>query len=109
MRTLGKLALVLAGLLLLLYPFVLMADVMGLAAIKPGTPWTWDLVFALCLYWGTLIYPVVYVVCLILVVIMRVKEKEEAIFIFSVMPLFYLIVIIGIPLTLAWMAGEGKH
>jgi hypothetical protein len=60
------------------------------------------------LYYGTLAYPVIYVPCLIFARVMRAKDRDSAAFVFSVSPLAYLIVI-GIPIAIAFMAGGGKH
>ncbi len=109
MKIIGTVALVLGGLLLLLYPFVLLADVMGLGGGQNGiTSLTWETVTIYIFYYGTLAYPLVYIPCLILAVVMGRKEKDGLALLFSVMPLLFLLVVFGIPTVTAWLNGEFK-
>jgi hypothetical protein len=106
MKIVGTIVLFLGGMLLLLYPFVLLADVMGLAGHNPDVPLKFvDIVMIACLYYGTLAYPIVYLPCLILAIIMRAKSKDVATFVFSILPLVYLIVI-GIPIACVLITGH---
>ena len=110
MQIISTIARFLGGLLLLLYPFVMLADLMGLAAIKASTtPLTFlDVVMVVCLYYGTLVYPVVYIPCWILAKIMRGKDNDSATFVYSILPLVYLI-IIGIPIVCLLIIEGHKH
>ena len=109
MKVLGTIALFLGGLLLLLYPFVLLADVMGLAGFKSGAPLTLEVVTIYIFYLGTLAYPVIYLPSLIITMVMRAKDKELAGLVFSILPLIYLLIIFGIPAIYSWITGGARH
>jgi hypothetical protein len=108
MKTIATVALSLEGLLLLLYP---LAAMFALNSLGSGTktPVTLDTVMAWSFFYGLLAYPVVYLSCLILSIVMCAKGKDAAMFMFSILPLIYLAVFMGIPAAVAWMFEGRQH
>jgi len=108
MKTAATIALCLGGVLLLVYP---MAAIFALIGLPSGTktPVTLDTVLTWCFFYGIFAYPIAYVLCLILSIIMRVKGKDMATFVFSILPLVYLAVFMGIPVAIAWIVEGHRY
>jgi hypothetical protein len=98
-KTISIIAIVLGGLPLLVYPFVLLADVMSLAGEQSGKR-TLLTVVARAFLWTSLAYPVVYLPCLSQARSLFKKMHEEAALGFCVAPLGYLIIVVV--LFFAW-------
>jgi hypothetical protein len=99
-------ALALGALPLLVYPFVLLADVMSLAAPKSGKHSTLLSVVSRAFLWTSLAYPIVYMLCVSQARLMLKKTHEEAALVFSVVRLGYLALIVV--LFFAWMSVEKR-
>ena len=106
MKTFSIIALVLGGLPLLAYPFVLLADVMSLAATQTGKDSSTLMMVARAFQWTSLAYPVVYLPCVAIACILLKKACEKAALGFSLAPLGYLVVVVA--LFFAWMSVEKR-
>ena len=106
MKIVSIIALALGGVPLLIYPFVLLADVMSLAAPKSGKHSTLLTVVSRAFLWTSLAYPIVYMLCVSQTRLMLKKMQEEAALGFSVVPLGYLVLVVV--LFFAWMSIEKR-
>lgn len=79
----------------LIYPFIVLADAMSLAASQSENANTLSAKLGLGFLYGTLAYPAVYIPCSIFSR-MALKKKKEAVSLwFSTVPILYLIILIG--------------
>jgi hypothetical protein len=95
-RKFSTIFLVLGGLSLFFYPFIVLADVMSFAAPPPHDPTTLSAILFLIFLYGTLAYPVVYIPCLIVARMALKRNKETALFWFSTVPALYIMALIGL-------------
>jgi hypothetical protein len=93
MRAATITALVLGGLPLVAYPFVLVASVMGLAGHRTGNEVWWEVALANTFYLGTIAYPVVYGAGLVVALVMRKRERARAAFVAGVAPIAFLVLL----------------
>jgi hypothetical protein len=92
--------LAIGGLPLLIYPFILLANIMSLAATpspKPVPILLW--LFSKAFLWGSTLYPAVYVFCGILAIAKSQQRHYHWASTVALLPLLYLV------LVLAAMAG----
>ncbi len=86
----GTQCLKLAAWPLVIYPWLLIGDIMGLSAIlefgKPSVQWV---IFVIFVY-GSLAYPLVFLICLALVSLLRSRKRVRARLLVSVAPLLWL-------------------
>jgi len=101
MKTASIIALVIGALPLVAYPFVLLADVMSLAAQQSGKDPALLTIFSRAFQWTSLAYPVVYVPCAVVALVMLKKMHEKAALGFSLAPMVYVGIVIV--LFFAWM------
>jgi|SRR5215471_1856108 len=95
MKIISIVSLALGALPLLLYPFVLLADIMSLCSDQWRDVPVVQSAVALSFLLGSLAYPVVYLLCLVFTCIILKKDKEKVVFCSSVVPLAYVAVLIG--------------
>jgi hypothetical protein len=101
MRSKITLPLIVGGLPLLVYPAVLGAGIMSLAAERTGDEPALLMAIVNSFLIGSIVYPLVYVPCAIGAV-WRAKEQDAALaFKISIMPLVFLAVLVV--LLLAWL------
>jgi len=79
--------LVVGGLPLVVYPFVLLADVMSLAGERSGKDPLLLTVVARSFQLGSLVYPLVYVPCLVAAVRRLMAHDPHAAAVFSAIPI----------------------
>jgi hypothetical protein len=84
-----KSQLIVGGLPLLLYPFIAIASAMSLGGYSTGTERTLLMIVARGFQIGSLVYPLVYVGCLIAALVVR-KKKESAAATIASVPLWFL-------------------
>jgi hypothetical protein len=99
----------LGGVLLLIYPFVLVADVMSLGA-EP-TPASHPPAFLLKLIgysflYGTMAYPAVYIPCYLLSDKETKRSHDKAALYWSVAPILYLVVLFGVFVAAVKLMGS---
>jgi hypothetical protein len=101
---LAVLCLVLGGLPLLVYPFVLLADVMSLAAQRSGKDPLLLTILSRSFQLGSLIYPLVYLPCLAAAIFRLKAHNQRGAVVISAIPVI-LLILLAI-LFFAWMACD---
>ena len=96
--------LILGFLPLPVYPFVLLADVMSLAAPRSGKDPLLLTVVSKLFQIGSLLYPLVYLPCLVAAIMRLMAHKERSAAIISAIPIAMLVVLAI--LLCAWMACD---
>lgn len=95
--------LIVGGVPLLIYPFILLANVMSLAGTKSSTPVPlMQTLIANAFLWSSTLYPLVYIGCGIAAIVCASGGHSAAAFKLSVVPLLY--VVLCVLLMFAWMS-----
>ncbi len=99
--------LILGGLPLLVYPFLLIANIMSLAAHQPNppVPFSFTNLAWLSFLWGSTVYPLVYLGCALVAVILSFGESDHIADRFAMIPLLYLAALIACFLFVMAFAG----
>lgn len=95
--------LVLGALPLIVYPFVLTADIMGLAGTRSGNDSVILILLSYAFYIGTMIYPLVYLVCAGLTIVAGRKQSNTTLG-FAFGPVGYLLLLVA--LAAIWSFAE---
>jgi O-antigen ligase len=95
MKFLSVVSLIIAGIPLVIYPFVVLSFIWNLSAHWSGTRLGLLALIDLFCQLGSLIYPVIYLTCLATYLHKVKRQEERAGFRFSVAPLGVLILLIG--------------
>lgn len=66
-----------SGLPLIAYPFVAMASLMSLAAEAPSSAETLLLIISSAFLWGSLLYPLIYILSVITFFIVKSEKKKK--------------------------------
>ena len=83
--------LIVGALPLLIYPFILLANVMSLAATKTSTPVRpLQNLTSTAFLWSSTAYPIVFVVCLLAAIASSRSAHGTAALMFAIVPLAYL-------------------
>jgi len=80
--------LLLGGAVLIVYPYVALASIMGLAGHAPREVGVMQ-ICAYIFYGGTLCYPIVYIACLVLSITLLAIKKPYAV-LCALLPIFYI-------------------
>ena len=105
--SLRKLLIVLGFLPLLIYPCVLLADIMSLAAPRTGNEPQLRIILLNAFLIGTLAYPVVYCFCAWISETLNEKSKSERLAeALSFVPLVYLSVVVLLALACGWAEDD---
>lgn len=91
MKALCIASLCLTSLALLVYPFVLMANVMSIAAVPPSNPSMIFRVASSIFLWSSTLYPVPYLIALI-ASLLKIKKNVRIAFLWQIALLTYLLV-----------------
>lgn len=95
-------SLIFGALPLLVYPFLVIANIMSFAASHTNAePFGLTLVVNLFLFSSTA-YPVVYIICAVFAIIQIRKDKGKSAFSYGIVPIIYLVLLVG--LLAAWAA-----
>lgn len=84
---------------LLVYPFVFIASIMGVAGHRTGNEPLISLILAYTFYVLTIVYPIPAIVCSIFAWLNFAKEKSKKSIVFGVVPILLLAVIFLMILT----------
>jgi len=95
--------LIVAGIPLCIYPFVLLANIMSIAGEPPRVPAPWYLWFtSQGFLWTSTLYPLIYLYCVVKVIDFWKESNFDSAFRMSRIPLAYLGVVAGF--FLGWLA-----
>jgi hypothetical protein len=97
--------LILGGLPLMIYPFLLVANIMSLAGNPSSDPAS--LVVQLAsqgFLWGSTLYPLVYILCALIAVVCSFGESDHIAVRFALIPIVYLAAVIIC--FLLWLASS---
>lgn len=95
--------LVLEALPLIAYPFVLLADIMGLIGQRSGNESLVLIVISYAFYIGTIAYPIVYLPCAGIAIV-RARKNNAIALGCALVPIGYLLLLVG--LTATWVLAE---
>jgi len=96
MKLASILLLIIGGLLLLFYPFVMMSDFMLLSGMTTSSRPFGELTVSYGLIITTSVYPLVYGVCLYFVIVRLKRKKHKRALSFSICPIGYIAVIVAL-------------
>jgi len=102
MKLATYLVLFIGALPLLIYPGILLADVMSLAGYRSGNETALLKLVSYSLLLGSLAYPAVYIFCIALATARIKKNENKAALCYGTGPLVYLLLLVG--LFAAWQA-----
>ena len=105
MKNISIASLIFSGIPLVIYPFVLLANIMSFATVLPGADLSLLAVVGFIFQLGSLFYPVVFFTCWSTYRRKLKLNELRAAFVYSVLPLVCLI-ILGFGLIL-WMKPKG--
>ena len=88
--------LILCALPLLIYPFLLLANVMSFAGTATGNELLSQWLISRAFLLGSTIYPIVYLVCAIISIVQIVRNKGKSALTYSSIPLIYLFFLGGL-------------
>lgn len=88
--------LVLGALPLIFYPFIFLANVMSFAGTPTGNETTVQWLVSRTFLVGSMIYPIVYILCAIAVVVQIIRNQGKAALKSGSIPVFYLVFIVGV-------------
>jgi len=96
MKIVSWFLMIIGALPLLIYPFVLLANMMALAGHRSGHEPVILLLIAFAFVLGTTAYPVVYILCVVAAVACVKKARGAPAVAYSAAPLAYLALMVGL-------------
>ena len=86
----------LGALPLLIYPYVFLGSMMGLMGHRTGDEPALLLLVAYSFLLGSIAYPAVYVICVVLAIVKVKSNESKAALYFGIGPLGYLLLLLGL-------------
>jgi hypothetical protein len=99
-------SLILGAVPLLMYPFLVMANIMSFAAPHTNEePFGLTLVVNIFLFSSTA-YPIVYILCAVFAIVHIRKDKGKPAFSYGIAPIIYLVLLVGLLATWAALSSN---